>query len=357
MNTTDLPLKHKLTTAKWAFTTRRVNRSDVASITPDLSAAISGDLVLAQVLNINQHKRVQLAEGRPSIMYPDDLIVATCADRYAPDQFKALAQLDPEGSDLVAGGGIIGKMYAAHEEMSRPTEVKPLGLLSDAAGKVINIQRYALPMAYEIPNSLTVIGVVGSSMNAGKTTSAASLAHGLSKAGYRVAGIKLTGTGSFGDFNAFRDAGLSIVADFTDAGMASTYHQPIERIQDGFASLLKYAASEGAKVAVVEIADGIFQQETSQLLRDSTLREHLSGLLFTAPDALSAVGGIKFLQKIDLTPLAISGPVSASPLASAETAAQCEVNVVTKEQLRDPHYASAIWGGLYPSTLKLSTAA
>ena len=61
--------------------------------------------------------------------------------------------------------------------MAPPTRIKPLGLLIDCEGEIINIARYALP-SRPAPEGLIVIGVVGASMNAGKTTAAASLAHG-----------------------------------------------------------------------------------------------------------------------------------------------------------------------------------
>ena len=62
------------------------------------------------------------------------------------------------------------------------------------------------------------------------------------------------------------DAGCAVVADFTDAGLASTYRQPVARLLHGFTVLLSHAERQGAEVAVVEIADGVYQTETAQLL-------------------------------------------------------------------------------------------
>ncbi len=320
---------------KWAFTARRVARDDVASLQPDVSHAVSGDLVLAQIVGLGQHKKIQLAEGRYSESYLGDYVVLTCGDRYAEDQFEAVAELDPAGSDLVAGGGVIGRVRSAHRKMSPTTRLRPLGLLLDDRGEVINIARYALPYS-AAPGDLTVIGVVGVSMNAGKTTATASLAHGLRRAGYKVAALKVTGTGAFGDFNAYCDAGIPVVADFTDAGMASTYRQPIERIERAFETLLAHARERGAEVVVVELADGVCQAETAQLLQDSLLREKLSGLMFAARDAMGAIGGTAVLREMGLEPFAISGLLSTSPLASAQARAATDVPVVPREQLLDP---------------------
>ena len=179
-------------------------------------------------------------------------------------------------------------------------------------------------------------------MNAGKTTAAASFAHGLTRSGCVVAALKVTGTGAFGDFNAYRDAGADVVADFTDVGMASTYRQPIDRIEAGFDTLLSYASDHGARIAIVELADGIFQQETAQILRSSRIRNRLSGMLFAAPDALSAIGGANHLSMLDLPLLAVSGKVSCSPLSTDEAAANMSAPIASRDELRDPEYARGL---------------
>lgn len=320
--------------AKWAFTTRRVDHADIAGLKSDVRHAVSGDLVLAEVVSIGQHKKLQLASGRYSETYVGDVVVMACGDRYAPDQFEGFAEIHPEECDMIAGGGMLGRMVAAHGRMSSPTRVRPLGLLSDADDDVVNIASYGLSGA-AIPGHVTVIGVFGASMNAGKTTAAVSLAHGLKKAGYRVAGVKATGTGAFGDFNAFRDAGIP-VSDFTDAGMVSTYRMPLERIEQGFETLVGTAAKKGAEIVVVEIADGVFQAETAGILRGSRIRDRFDAAMFAAPDALGAVGGVCILRQYGLEPFTVSGMVTRSPLAVREAEAATGVPMLSRQDLCDP---------------------
>lgn len=328
--------------AKWAFTTRRVNHADVKGITHNLSGVVSGDLVVAEVLKINSHAKIQLTTGRPSILNTGDYVVLCCGDRYAPDQFEGRATLNAEASDMLAGGGVIGTAIAAHASMKPPTQLRPLGLLTDDAGEIINIASYRIPDQNKSTN-LKVIGVVGASMNAGKTTATASLAHGLVKAGYKTAGIKATGTGAFGDYNAMQDANLDYVADFTDAGMVTTYLQPIDRIENGLLTLLAEAKNNGAEIAIVELADGIFQKETARLLSESFIvKSNFDGFMFASGDAVSAVGGVQHLRSLGIEPLAVSGKVSLSPLAVSEAEAQAGVKIYTREQLMDPEIATAI---------------
>lgn len=317
--------------AKWAFTTRRVARTDVRGMTSRMSCAKPGDLVLCEIVEIGHHKKIQLAERRVSTSYPGDLVVLCLGDRYAPDQFLASAVIDDDLIDLVAGGGVAGRVDASHTRMEAPTRLKPLGLLTGAHGQVLNVAHYALP---ELPvnDEVTVIGVFGASMNSGKTTAASSLAHGLRRAGYAVAGVKATGTGAFGDFNSFEDGGAPAL-DFTDVGMATTFRMPLHQIERGFDTLIATAAARGAECVVVEIADGVFQRETRAILKSSRIRDRLDGLLFAAPDALSALGGVTVLEREGLSPFAISGMVSCSPMATAEAAEITARPILSREDL------------------------
>ena len=320
--------------AKWAFTTRRVERSDIAGVGEMTQNFRAGDLVLCEIVKLGQHKKIQLSNQRYSTSYKGDLVVLCIGDRYAPDQFMGTAAWHGEHLDLLAGGGIAGSVEKAHASMAAPTQLRPIGLVQDRMGLNINIDQYALENQ-TIPDDVTVLGVFGASMNAGKTTAAVSLAHGLCRAGFNVAGVKATGTGAFGDFNAFEDASVP-VTDFTDAGFSSTYRVPLEDIENGFETLVGQAAADGAKVVVVEIADGVFQRETKAILQNSRIIERMDGLLFAAPDALGAVGGVNVLNEHGLEPFAISGMVSCSALGTQEAEETTGVPVVTRDALCSP---------------------
>ncbi|MGF1639988.1 MAG: hypothetical protein ACFCUO_03480 [Rhodospirillales bacterium] len=326
---------------KWAFTTRRVDRGDAVRLVADVAAAAPGDLVVGRIDRIGWQKAVQLAEGRASTLYEGDMVVLACGARYAPDQFEGIAEIGAEGADMLAAGGVLGRVRQRHERMSAPTRVIPLGLLADGNGRVLNLDAYAMPTTPR-PAELPSIVVVGASMNAGKTTATASLARGLGRAGYRVAAIKATGTGAFGDFNAFRDAGATFVADFTDTGMASTYLQPLPRIAAALDTLLGQAACAGCEVAVVELADGVFQAETAALLRDPAIRTTFGGVLFAAPDALAGAGGCHALQTLGIRPVALTGKLSCSPLGAAEAEIATGIPVLTRDALCDPAVATSL---------------
>lgn len=327
--------------AKWAFSTRRVNRADAASLNDCFAEVRPGDLILGRVAEIGQHRNIQLTTGRRSALYPGDLVVLACGARYAPDQFEGVAEIAPRGADMLAGGGCIGHMRLRNERIRPATRILPLGRIMMADGQPMNLANYALPHA-KIPTSIPVIAVFGTSMNSGKTLATARLAYGMRRAGLKVAALKGTGTGAFGDFNEYSDTGVHHVADFTDAGMVTTYQEPLDRIKTGIETLLSSAETAGCGIAVMEIADGLYQRETAELLKDDWFRARISGMVFACGDAVAASGGVAELNRLGHHPDVLTGLLSCSPMAAAEAYAATGVRVVTKSDLSDPSEAMTL---------------
>lgn len=351
-----------LAQAKWAFTTRHVDQRDVATLLPARAASDSGQLVLARVERLGQHDGLQLAGGRRAALYVGDLIVVCLGDRYAPDQFEGVGETTDDGRcELLAAGGIAGTVRHRHGRMGAATALRVLACLGDASAQPINIRRYAIDLPSAVGTCrVPVVLVVGSSMNAGKTTACASLIHGLSRAGCRVGAVKVTGTGSYGDVQSYADAGASEVLDFTDAGYASTYRIEAAAIEHAARRLVAELERRDCEVVVVEVADGLFQRETAQLLASRSWHAVLHGVVFAAGDAMGAVGGVQRLQAQGWRVLAFTGLVTASPLAAAEAEAALAssatvVPSLTREALRTPDVARRLAG--LPRAARLELAA
>lgn len=339
--------------AKWSFSTRRVDHSQAYALDTDFASTRPGDLILGNVLSIGQHRRIQLPSGRPSTLYPGDLVALPCGARYAPDQFEGVAEIDPEGCDMLASGGCLGKMLARNARIKDPTRIKPLGRIVSSSSQVLNVADFALPRASDRP-ALPVVAVLGAAMNSGKTTATVALSHGLTRAGYQVAAIKATGTGAFGDYNDYIDTGAHVVADFTDAGMVTTYMESLERIKRGIDDLLWHAQQSGSEIVVMEVADGLFQKETAALLADRWFHERISGVVFACGDALAAAGGVAELWRHNLKPVALTGMLSCSPMASVEAKTVTGIEVLARQQLLDPVKAGQLAAMLGVSCEKLA---
>ncbi|HEC11219.1 MAG TPA: DUF1611 domain-containing protein [Acidimicrobiales bacterium] len=335
----DLP--SSLQGAKWAYTTRHVPRSAPTGITRQATPR-AGDLVLARVRRVRQHKRLEDAHGRRQTLFVGDLIVVVCADRYAPDQFEAVVpdSVD-EIVDLVAGGGVAARMRERRADLKRPTELEPIGLLTTDES-VINVGDHAplRPAARQV--EVPVIGVVGASMNSGKTTIAAAITRGLSSAGISVGTVKLTGTGSGGDRWLFVDSGADVALDFTDCGLTSTYRAPLDTIVHTAQTVIQ--ACLPVEIVVAEIADGLLQTETADLLRDPRVRGFLSGVVFAAPDPLAAISGAAELRDLGHRVLAVGGVLTRSPLARRETMTRIAHPVFDTEAFASPAGAIEIAG-------------
>jgi len=328
-----------LARAKWTFTTRRVPAIAATGIQPDIESARSGDLILAEVVRVGNHCRVQLSDGRHSALYLGDKVVLACADRFAPDQFSGVAQLSPEGCDLLAGGGVIGTLTDRHAKSSTPTRLVPLGVLTGRDGAALNLAEFALtPKGSKQPRRNCL--VVGTGMNAGKTSAAAGLINGFARLGLNPAAIKLTGTGAFGDLQAYEAAGAGRVLDFTDAGMASTHRQPLATLLRAADALLDAAAL--AELSVVELADGITQGETAELLQRRSFVTRFDGVLLAASDPLAAQAALAILADWQITPLALTGRLTASPSDVREARRSSQLPVFSREELCDPAVATAL---------------
>lgn len=333
----------RLARMKRGFATRRLALDAVGCVDHSPCTPRAGDVIVARVTRIGQHPGLQQPDGRRATLFVGDEIIVAYGNRYAPDQFEALVPRDFGACALAAGGGIASRVVSTHGRMRAPTQLLPLGRLCDEDGQPLNLADFALPRI-SLPARLPPVFVVaGTSMNAGKTTAASHLVHGLAKAGLRVGAAKLTGTGASGDTMLMRDAGAEAVLDFTDAGLATTYLSPLESLENSSEQLLAHLAAKRVDVIVVEIADGLYQAETAALLRSTRFRRCLSGVLFASPDAMGAFAGIEWLKQHGLPVVGLAGAMTASPLAVREASAATGLPVLTSALLGDPATAQSLF--------------
>lgn len=333
----------RLKKAKLAYTPRNIALDKATSLLSgqDITPA-SGDLVLAMVEKIGQHTSLELASGRRSTLFVGDEIIVCYGNRYAPDQFESEVPNDLLSCDLVASGGLASRMKSRHSNMKSPTKIYPIGLLTDNNGQRLNLSSIALPNLIRYSQRPYTIAVVGTSMNAGKTTTAATLIRGLHNANYKVSAAKITGTGSGRDTWLMMDAGSAVTLDFTHAGYPSTYLLTPEQINNVFATLTSQLSKDSPDVIVLEIADGLYQNETAKLLDSDMFAQSVDSIIFAAGDAMGATSGVQWLTQKKLPIVAVSGRLTASPLAIQETVKATGLSVLNKETLSSPAIANLL---------------
>jgi hypothetical protein len=327
---------------KYGFTTRRVPREAMRTVLSGSVRPRSGDLLYARVSRLGQHRRIEQPDGRRAQLHRGDEIVVAYGDRYAPDQFEAEVPATLEATQLVASGGVASHMLSRSMGIRSATDIEPIGLVGDERGRPLNLAQFALPPVTPVVPRPRTVAVVGTSMNSGKTTTIHYLVHGLSRAGGRPGATKVTGTGSGGDYWVMIDAGAHRMLDFTDAGMSSTYRQPLPALERALVGLVDQLTASGTGVNLVEVADGIYQHETARLIESDAFRETVDLVVFAAGDATGAVAGVTHLRRIGLDVVAVSGRITRSPLSSREAAAATGLPVLDIAALSDPRLVSAL---------------
>lgn len=330
-------LKDQMNVAKVSFACRRVDLSEAKYLIREPYQPEVGDVVLATIEQLGQHKRIELDNGRRATIVPGDFVILAYGNRYAPDQFEGVVPYSLASCSMIAAGGIAATEINRHRKMAEATKIQPVGVLANEQGKALNLSDYRLPdISCEKPKVPLFVSC-GTSMNSGKTHTACSLIKGLTAMGYNVGAIKITGTGAGGDLWRMWDAGAKNVLDFTDAGMPSTYLANQETLLKIAELLLdSIVADSGVDVVVAEIADGVSHPETGLLLQSSLIKSRANGVFFAAVDALGAYSGYRWLREQQLPILGICGTLALSPLAMRELNALVPVNPLTPEELTSP---------------------
>lgn len=332
-----------LVAAKPSFTSRHVPAHAMRTLIRGAVRPRAGSLVLARVARIGSHQKLELTTGRRALLHLGDEIIAVYADRYAPDQFEAEVPMDLGPAQLVAAGGVVSSVVTKSDAMRRATDVTPVGLIGDEFGIPLSLADFAVPLRENGELRPPAVAVVGTSMNSGKTTVVHSLVVGTRAAGHVPGVTKVTGTGSGGDYWVMLDAGARML-DFTDAGLASTYRVDNGIIERTMAKLVDDLAGHGCDAVLIEIADGLYQQETAHLIESPGFRERIGGVIFAAADSMGAVAGVVRLRSLEIPVIGISGRVTRSPLAIKEIVGSCDVPVFGREELQNAGIAASLLG-------------
>ncbi len=323
----------RLEQAKWAYTTRRVDRKQDFRLLEGPLTPNAGDLLLAEVTALGQHKRLELTTSRRATLFEGDEIVIVYGNRYAPDQFEGIVPSGLGACRLVAAGGVAARFLNRHSNIKQATRITPIGLLADPDGQRINLSSYRLPRIEQLGDKPLVLVVAGTAMNSGKTTSCANLVKGMVRGKLKVAAAKFTGTGAGADYRTLVDAGAKPVFDFLDAGYVSTYRLDKPQLLDIVMTLGGAMTAKSPDIIILEVADGLLQRETSALFSIPEFNSWVDGVIFAANDALGAQSGVTWLTARQLPLIGITGVLTSSPLARREAEEVTGLPVYTTSSL------------------------
>ncbi len=314
------PAAMPLTGTRWSWACRVLpNRQGMKLSNPSHRAPRAGDLALVEVESIGSHERITTHDNVRMRIYPGDRIVGVFGNRYATDAYEAVIQ-GAEDLSLLTAGGMIGTVRSRHRSIGKPTTLRFLGYLSNDQGTVLSLPDLTFRPNQPLRPVRNLVAVVGTGMNAGKTTSCVHLIKSLSSQGVRVAACKLTGSVSNRDQDEMKAAGAVRVVDFSDYGFPSTYLMEKDQILRLYSTMMADLELYDPEIVVMEIADGVLQRETRLLLEDEWLRPQLSGVMLAADNALSARYGVDLLVSLRQRVLGVTGLLTSSPLCMREFA-------------------------------------
>lgn len=295
---------------------------------PHDRAPLPNDLLVGRVVNKGRHGSVELMSGRKAKLYLGDIVVGAFGNRYATRQYEGRVPGKLDYYHMLSQGAVLGQVVSAAHSMSDPTIIEPLGYLSENGRDPLNLTQFGLTEV-AVSRRVPTILVLGASMDAGKTTTAAGLIHGLTLAGWRVHAGKLTGTGCAKDILKMQDAGAMRVLDFTHCGYCSTAEASNEALLQISQAMIGHLSQGNPDLLVLEIADGVVQKETVRLVELLVGRQQVDTAILAIHDVLSADLGVRIVeQQLGLPLLGISGTVTRSPLSIAELRSVCSHQIL-----------------------------
>lgn len=296
---------------------RRIPAEKLTDLEPRKKRPERGDVIVCSVSHIGWHQELENRFGRYLRLFEGDTVAVAIGNRYATGEFEGkIPEKVRYGLDLLNSGGVCGKMVGKNILVADPTRLTFVGyFIKD--GEVVNLKDFA-KKEKKTYREVPIILIVGSGMDAGKTTTAATIIKSLVSKDRVVCAGKLTGTARSKDILLMKDAGAKTVLDHVDAGFSSTYKCRGKQLLNIFNIIYSNLASDEPDYIVLEIADGVFQRETNILLEEKLLMDKVSHIFFSASDSASAYGSYLYLNKMGLKIKAFSGPVANSRLTVRE---------------------------------------
>jgi hypothetical protein len=319
----------------------------------DTIPAEAGTVIAARVLNAKAtYNTLEDVHGRMVALHPGDVIVGALGRRDALYGYSGRVPESVAVGDvlqLLNLGGVIGTGAEATAANGEPFRLEVLGAvlefpyLATRVGRPANIARAALP-ACALPGAEVglppLVVLVGTCMDAGKTTAAAVLIGELTHRGLRVAAGKLTGVSLRRDVLAMADSGAEPVAVFTDFGVVTTDERSAPAAAH---SLITHLAEDEPDVIVLEMGDGLLgTYGVHGLLADEAIRAHIESVVLCAQDPVGAWGAQMLLrERYGLAVDVVSGRVTDSPVG--RQFCNDKLGVLAFNALRDgPALASAV---------------
>ena len=294
-----------------------IDPTRTVNVTTERREVRVGDVVAVKALSESvTYGNLELPSGRLARINSGDLLLGVLGKRRAlkgfvgdvPEAIEPGTQLH-----LLNMGGVIGECKGHHSSLSDAIRVEVVGLVTDELGFAVNISDSALEPTDTLTVQAPIVVVAGSCMNSGKTVAAVEIIKQASSAGFKVAGVKLTGIACLRDTLNMEDHGAFVTASFLDCGLPSSVdHEDLAGVSK---AVLNHVASYSPDLIVAELGDGIVGGYGVEIiLADREFAAAASCFVFCASDYVGVAGGIEILKDAGIEIDIIAGSVTDSQM-------------------------------------------
>lgn len=273
----------------------------------------TADFVAAEVIGRpNALYRCETKTGRIAELLTGDRIIGALGERAATLEGVGSWRAVGDDGEMAAltGAGLLGRATSTSLLLPSFMRLRYLGHVQ-RGGRALGMGDFVKPSPSPGP-AVPIVLVIGTSMSAGKTSSARVIIRELRALGLRVAAAKVTGAARFRDILSFRDAGACEVFDFVDEGLPSTIC-PGETFAPALERMLARISASGADVVVIEAGASPLEPYNGDLALERIHADTRMTVL-CASDPYAVVG---VQSAFGLRPDVVSGPAANTTAAVA----------------------------------------
>ncbi len=277
------------------------------------------EVVVVRVREVNSsYPMLETIEEKEEVLQVGQVIVGVLGSRKALRGFSGNPPQRLRQGDqlyLLNKGGVIGECTAFNRDLGWPARVEYLGSVA-FHGRPVSLKDDALSL-YEGPlPELPVVMVMGTCMNAGKTTVCKQILQMFTQKGFSVNAGKVAGVACLQDTVKMKQFGADKVLSFQDFGLSST--TGVKSLAPIARSLIHHLAEPSPDFIVLEMGDGILGgYQVASVFNDKELMSRSLCTILCANDLMGVWGGIQWMSQHGPVPQAqrpalISGPVTDS---------------------------------------------
>jgi len=278
----------------------------------------SGDLVVATVKEVNPvYPGLEMEDGTEIVLEKGNILIGVLGSRRALLGFSGRVPASLEIGQplhLLNKGGVIGECTAFNRKLEWPTSLEFLGTVT-RNDKAVNLGQYAQPLHKGPLPEVPMVMILGTCMNAGKTTVARQIIEVFTQRGLKINAGKVAGVACRRDILSMKKCGAEKVMSFHDFGVPSSSEMktllPVAR------SLHHSLSENNPDFIVMEMGDGILGgYQVSSLFEDSEYISRAMCTVICANDLMGVWGALQWLKPAGISaehhPVLISGPVTDS---------------------------------------------